>query len=614
MPNWSYRRPVVGGVKPTPVGGREFGAPKSGAHAHPPAASHGANGSVTRAPHAPKVAAAQPKKLEASTKVVTSKEDLPPYVKVYGVDSNSLNEAMRSGVAGLIHADSSATVLIAPDFKHLLDAFVALLSKEGHRTNEIIPASSDFIFALYQKGTLAAERRQRYQDNANPAEGQKVLHGICERAMEMGASDVHIHVLLEARPPVSKVFFRVHGAFLPQPDLLTDPHTANSICRAAYTGESVDTASRSSTGFKTNTGMYATLQIEAVKNMRLRLQTMPHVLGYGMNLRILSYDGLTARYKDLCSMGFSLEQQREIVDAFGTERGGLILFIAGTGEGKTTTVMTAIPMERKFDERNWISIEDPVEIINPKIFQSPVKRETGDTHDNKEHVAAMANSLRFDPDGISAGELRDAITTSMAESAAMTGHVTVGTLHGNDAFGAFNRLIDLGARKINLLDGVARLFCHQKLVQTLCPHCSTLAVNSTDRTTQLFLKELVRTYEVDASKVRLRGCGCDKCYPPGSKLAGVSGRTVVAEVVRFTRPIVDALRASEDTEPARRVWRSQRVAEYHEEGTLGKTLGEHALYKLLKGEIDPETYIGVADDFDTHSPMPITRNRGGVCA
>ncbi|MDT8992858.1 ATPase, T2SS/T4P/T4SS family [Curvibacter sp. APW13] len=550
----------------------------------------------------------------AAKKVISRIEELTrrDYSRLFGeADGVRIAEGVRSAACGLVHADGTVTVLITPDHMHIFPAFSKQMEEKGFKTTAPVLATSDFIFGLYAGSARENERRQN-NSNISQADSDKILHDIVTKAMNAGASDIHIHVLQDARPPTSKVSFRIHGEYLLQKDLLTNPHIAHNICRAAYSGGAADSASRSDTSFKTTSGMYATLQLEPVRNVRLRLQTMPHVLGYGMNLRILSYDGMLDRYKDLVSMGFSEEHQREIVDAFSTEKGGLILFIAGTGEGKTTTVMTAVPMERKFESRNWVSIEDPVEIINPRLFQSPVKRKTGDKSDDSEHQAAIVNSLRFDPDGIIAGEIRDEITVKMAERAAMTGHVTAATLHGNDVFSAFNRLIDLGARKINLLDGVARVFCHQKLVQTLCKGCAKPASESTDPHTRIFLQELEETYHVDTSKVHVRGRGCKDCHPPGHPLAGIKGRTVVAETVRFNRQIVEALRDHEDTEAARRVWRSQRVAEYNEPGTLGKTLAEHALFKLLHGDISPETYIGVADSFDTHNPIPMQRRSSAV--
>lgn len=604
MPTWTRRLPTR--TQPPPA---DDGASLSQQrpHAVVPASPSSATRILTPSP----VALRPVRTIEESRKEISKREDLPAFESVYRATSSSkggqMREGARTSMVALLHADSSATVLIEPDHRHLEDAFLGMIKGDGFRVANVYSSTSDFIFSIYSAAQTGDEKRQKFSNAASPAESQKVLNSIIQRAMDMQASDIHIHVLTDAKPAHSKVYFRIHGQFILQEDLLTDAQSAHSVCRAAYTGDSADSKSRSDTSFKTATGMYATLQIPELKNVRLRMQTMPHVLGYGMNLRILSFDGLLDRYTDLVSMGFSPEHQSEIISAFGTERGGLVLFIAGTGEGKTTTMMTAIPMEPKFSSRNWITIEDPVEIINPLLFQSPVKRSTGDGQDDGEHRAAITNSLRFDPDGISAGEIRDEITAGMAEKAAMTGHITGASLHGNDVFSAIPRLLDLGMRKINLLDGVARLFCHQKLVQTICPHCSTLAKDSSNPKVKSFIQEMVSTYDVDASKVRVRGDGCEHCYPKGTPLAGVKGRTVVAETVRFNRGIVKALRENEGTYEARIAWRTQRVSEYHEEGTIGKTLAEHALFKLLRGEIDPDTYLGVADSFDTHEPIPLHR-------
>lgn len=554
------------------------------------------------------------RKITPPKKVISSRDELPrpQFERLFGdaEGKTRIADAVRTAAAGLIHVNGTVTVLITPEQAHILQTFVQQIEDKGFKVEEVVFATSDLILGLYNDAT-SEEARRSANTNTGSAESRKVLDDVIARAMAAKASDIQIDVLGDAKPPVGRVFYRIHGKYILQQDLLTNAITAGAVSRAAYTGEQADAASRSETSFKTNTGIYATLQIPHLQNVRLRLQTMPHVHGYGLNLRILSFDGLSSRYPDLVAMGFSQEHQKDIVESFETENGGLILFIASTGMGKTTTVMTAVPMERHFHERKWVSIEDPVELINPDIFQSPIRRSTGNKDDDSEHQAAMTNVLRFDPDGIIAGEIRDEITVRLAERAAMTGHLTAATLHGNDPFVAFNRLIDLGARKLNLLDGVARLFVHQKLVQTLCLNCAPKAVQSKDPATKHFLSQLQATYgDLDVKNIRLQGCGCEKCHPKGHQLAGINGRTIVAETVRFNKPIIDALRNHEDTDVARRVWRQQRVAEYNEPGTMGKTLGEHALYKLLIGEISPATYESVTDTFDSHSPMPIQSSRG----
>lgn len=627
MPTWVYQRnsaPAAAGQPQEaerPAGPSARAKPDAG-HAAPPArvvrllsrTDHDASRHPPAEPPLPAVCApavaaeAPPASAPAADALLLSDDELPAYERVFGTGPRDpdFKDGVKSGVAGLVHADGTATVLVARGHQYIAETFKDMLVRGGLQPlAPVRQSTSDFILTLYRNATAANDRRRAYDNASTPAEAQKVLQAILDQALQQGASDIDVHVLGAAQPPRSTVYFRVHGTFLAQDRLLSDPNIAHSVMRAAYTGDYADSQSRSHTNFNTVEGMYATLQVPGLRNLRLRLQTIPHVLGYGVNLRVLSHDGMDGQFTTLQALGFSEEHERDIVDAFSTERGGLLLFIAGTGEGKTRTLMTAIPMDRRFGMRKWVSIEDPVEIIDARIFQSPVRRNTSRQDDVAEHVAAMSNTLRFDPDGINAGEIRDAITAKLAERSAMTGHVTAATLHGTDPFTAFHRLIDLGARKVNLLDGVARMFCHQKLVQTLCPHCATPASRSTPREHRLFLQELDKAYGVDTAKVRLRGPGCDACYPAGHPLAGVLGRTVVAEVVRFNQDILRALRASDDTQAARRAWRSQRVAEYHEPGTLGKTIGEHALYKLLHGLISPDTYLGIAGAFEEQEPLPI---------
>lgn len=541
--------------------------------------------------------------------ILSDKAALPVFQTVFGVAKGhiSLNDNLRTSVCGLLSSDGAAVILYSTDGHALLGTFEEMLKDNGIKTRDRILASADLILTIYTDALGSSARKREYDESSNPDANNKLFANLISKALTMGASDIHVHVLDEARPPVSRVYFRVDGSMLLQEAELINPSIAHNVMRAAYTGISADAKSRSDTSFKTGKGIYSTIQLPSVQNVRLRMQTRPHVNGYGANFRVLSHDGLTKKLKTLKAMGFSDEHTLEIVDAFSSHKGGLILFIAGTGEGKTTTLMTAIPLDRNFNSRFWVSIEDPVEIIDNRLFQSPVRRDTSNSDDTSEHEAAMADTLRFDPDGINAGEIRDPITARLAERAAMTGHITAATLHGTDPFAAFNRLMDLGMRKENLLDGVARLFCHQRLIQTICKECSTLAVKSEVDFHKTFLNDLARTYSLQPEimkNIRVQGPGCEKCRPSGP-LAGVSGRTVVAEVVMFTPPIVDALREEDGIRKARDIWRSQRVAEYHEEGTLGKPLAEHALYKLLKGKISPETFEAITDKLAYHRPMPI---------
>jgi len=120
---------------------------------------------------------------------------------------------------------------------------------------------------------------------------------------------------------------------------------------------------------------------------------------------------------------------------------GLILITGPTGSGKSTSLASIINYINMNKQKNIITIEDPIEFIH-KADQSIIsQREIG------VHATSFANalraSLREDPDVILVGELRDLETTSLALTAAETGHLVLGTLHTSGAPNTIHRIIDM---------------------------------------------------------------------------------------------------------------------------------------------------------------------------
>ena len=120
---------------------------------------------------------------------------------------------------------------------------------------------------------------------------------------------------------------------------------------------------------------------------------------------------------------------------------GLILITGPTGSGKSTSLASIINYINMNKQKNIITIEDPIEFIH-KADQSIIsQREIGI------HATSFANalraSLREDPDVILVGELRDLETTSLALTAAETGHLVLGTLHTSGAPNTIHRIIDM---------------------------------------------------------------------------------------------------------------------------------------------------------------------------
>jgi twitching motility protein PilT len=88
-----------------------------------------------------------------------------------------------------------------------------------------------------------------------------------------------------------------------------------------------------------------------------------------------------------------------------------------------------------------VTVEDPIEFLHKDKNSVICQREVGaDTHSFQ---LALKHVLRQDPDVILIGEMRDLETTSIAISAAETGHLVMATLHTNSAATTVDRVIDI---------------------------------------------------------------------------------------------------------------------------------------------------------------------------
>ncbi len=119
---------------------------------------------------------------------------------------------------------------------------------------------------------------------------------------------------------------------------------------------------------------------------------------------------------------------------------GLILFVGGTGSGKSTSLAALIDYRNKNSKGHIITIEDPVEFTHPHQGCIVNQREVGTDTDSYED--ALANTLRQAPDVILIGEIRHRETMEHALAFAETGHLCLSTLHANNANQAMDRIIN----------------------------------------------------------------------------------------------------------------------------------------------------------------------------
>jgi twitching motility protein PilU len=152
------------------------------------------------------------------------------------------------------------------------------------------------------------------------------------------------------------------------------------------------------------------------------------------------------------------------------EKRGLVLFVGGTGSGKSTSLAALIDYRNSNSSGHIITIEDPIEYVHKHKRCIINQREVGVDTDCYED--ALVNTLRQAPDVILIGEIRNRETMEYALAFAETGHLCISTLHANNANQALDRIINFfpEERRTQLLTDLSlnlRAFISQRLIPTV---------------------------------------------------------------------------------------------------------------------------------------------------
>ncbi len=119
---------------------------------------------------------------------------------------------------------------------------------------------------------------------------------------------------------------------------------------------------------------------------------------------------------------------------------GLLIFVGGTGTGKTTTQASILGYRNEHSYGHIITIEDPIEFVHEHKNCVVTQREVGVDTDSFE--IALVNAMRQAPDVIQIGEIRTRETMDNAIVFAETGHLCMATLHANNTYQALDRIIN----------------------------------------------------------------------------------------------------------------------------------------------------------------------------
>jgi twitching motility protein PilT len=131
----------------------------------------------------------------------------------------------------------------------------------------------------------------------------------------------------------------------------------------------------------------------------------------------------------------------EVIKKLISYKVGIVLVTGPKSSGKTTTTAALVDLINRTRPDHVVMMEDPIEFVQPCRLGHINQREVGP------HTRSFANAmravLREAPDVIMVGEMRDLETTSLAITAAETGHLVISTLHTADAVRTIGRLLDV---------------------------------------------------------------------------------------------------------------------------------------------------------------------------
>jgi general secretion pathway protein E len=276
------------------------------------------------------------------------------------------------------------------------------------------------------------------------------------------------------------------------------------------------------------------------REVDIRVSVLPTAYGERIVMRLLDRGAALLRLPDL---GMDPDALDPLLKWIRLPH-GMLLVTGPTGSGKTTTLYASL-MELNSEDRNILTIEDPIEYELGGVGQIQVNTKTGLTF-----VSGLRSILRQDPDIIMVGEIRDVDAARIAIQASLTGHLVLSTLHTNDAASACARLVDMGVEPFLLASALVGVMA-QRLVRVLCPRC-----REPYRPTHALRDDL----GLDEGRVLYRALGCDACLGTGYRgRNGIYEVLAVDDVVRsliHDRGSTQALREH----MAQRGWRTIRQA------------------------------------------------------
>ena len=337
-------------------------------------------------------------------------------------------------------------VISEKDFNKVVESYKGLSGEVSKALTEIDTNIDDDLDAVEILKSDSSSFGKIETKIIEDAPVTKIVATILRYATDGNASDIHIEHMKDK----VRVRFRVDGILNTSLVLPSEVHSAVVARIKILSNMKLDEKR------KPQDGRFSA-KIEGRK-VDFRVSTFPAYYGEKVVMRILDQE---KGVQPLDQMMLSPRYLKMIREAMGRPY-GMILISGPTGSGKTTTLYAMLNEINK-DEKNVLSLEDPIEYNIDGMSQSQVFPEIGYDFAN-----GLRTTLRQDPDVIMVGEIRDKETAQLAVQAALTGHLVLSTIHTNTACGVVSRLIDMGVDPY-LISPTLILTMAQRLVSKICP-------------------------------------------------------------------------------------------------------------------------------------------------